>query len=80
MRPFGDELAELAGDPRDRVVDLLLRQVAEHDGDLQPAEDSSASWRAMRPAPTIPTSLDAARLGVRDADARFARRSTRSNA
>ena len=68
-------------DPRDRLVHLLLREVAEHDRHLEPAQDEERELSRHEPGAD-----DARPAATRRGSAsgcptpRFARRSTRSNA
>jgi hypothetical protein len=44
-----DEVGELVADPFDAVVDLLLREVAQHDGDLQASEEEERELTGHEP-------------------------------
>ena len=64
-----DQLGELVLDPRDRLVDLLLREVAEHDRDLEPSQEEERELPRHEPRADDADPLHAPRLGVRHAHA-----------
>ncbi len=63
-----DEVAQLVLNPRDRLVHLLLRQVAEDDRDLEPAEHEQRELPRHQPGADDADALHAARLGLGDPD------------
>ena len=63
------EVGELVGDPRDRIVDLLLGEVAQHDRHLEAAEHEQRELAGHEAGADDADSVDPPRLGVRHADA-----------
>ena len=59
------ELGELVRDPRDRVVDLLLGEVAQHDRNLEAAQEEERELPRHEPGADDADPLHAPRLGVR---------------
>ena len=64
-----DELGELVLDPRDRLVDLLLREVAEHDRHFEPPQEEERELPRHEPRADDADPLHAPRLGVGHAHA-----------
>ena len=68
-RPRRTSSASSSRDPRDRLVDLLLGEVAEHDRDLEPSQEEERELPRHEPRADDADPLHAPRLGVRHAHA-----------
>ena len=64
------EVGEFVGDPRDRVVDLFLGQVAQHDRNLQTPQEEQRKLPGHEPCADDADSVNATRLRVGHPDAR----------
>ena len=65
------EVGELVADPGDALVDLLLREVAQHDGHFETAQEEQRELARHESCADDADLLDAPRLGVGHPDAAF---------
>ena len=65
------EVGEFVTDPGDALVDLLLREVAHHDGHFETAQEEQCELARHEPRADDTDLLDAARLDVGHPDAAF---------
>ena len=80
-RPLAEQLVDLGVDVADALVDPRLVEVGSTTGTCSRRANSSASWLAIRPAPTTPTLVTGRASALSGAPAgRLARFCTRSKA